>query len=234
VTAEQVLSRLRSLGSPHNRAGMARYGINVERALGISVTTLRRLAREIGHDHLLALRLWDSGVHEARVLACLIEEPREVSPEQMDRWTAGFASWDVCDLCCNTLFRHLQWAWDRTSVYSAAEPEFAKRAGFTLMAVLAVHDKQAPDDRFEQLLETIRRESADERNYVRKAVNWALRQIGKRNLRLNRAAVALASSLAASDSPAARWIGRDALRELTSPAVQARLEGREGPAATRE
>lgn len=218
MTYEQVMRRLRALGDPAAVAGMARFGINPQGTLGVPVPALRRLARELGTDRALARRLWASGVHEARILASMVEDPARVTRAQMDRWARAFDSWDVCDQCCLNLFRRSPHARAQALDWSGRSEPFVKRAGFALMAVLAVHDRQAPDPDFEPFLEAIAREAADERSDVRKAVNWALRQIGKRTPRLRRRAMAVARRLKRSESRAARWVGSDALRELEARA----------------
>ncbi len=202
---------------------MARFGIPVGRALGIPTPDIKRLAREIRRDHRLALELWRTGILEARALAAMIEEPKRASERQIERWVKDFDGWSICDGCCLYLIVRLPFAWRKAFEWSRRKREFEKRAGFALAAVLTVHDKQAPDARFLRFLPVIKRQARDERNFVKKAVNWALRQIGKRNRRLNRAALETARESSQIDSPAARWIAADALRELTSPAVQARL-----------
>ena len=221
---EQILEHLRSLANPQNVAGMARYGISTHNTLGISIYTLRPLAKEVGRDHNLALELWDSGIHEARILACYIDDPQLVTEEQMERWAADFDSWDVCDQVCSSLFDQTDLAYSKAHQWSERQEEFVKRAGFVLMAALAVHDKKADDEQFIAFLPIITRHATDGRNYVKKAVNWALRQIGKRNHRLNALAIQTAHEISQIDSPAARWIARDALRELDSEKVQARLK----------
>ena len=226
MEAEQVVRKLRSMASPRNVEGMARFGINPENTLGISVTELRKLAKGIGRDHALALELWDSGLHEGRILAAIIDEPDKVTAQQMEHWVVGFDSWDVCDQACTCLFDRTPFAFEKANEWSHRDEEFVKRAGFALMAGLAVHDKTATDDRFLAFFEHLKRESLDDRKYVKKAVNWALRQIGKRNVPLNRAAVDVATEISGLDSRAARWIASDALRELRSEAVQKRLESR--------
>jgi len=218
-----VLARLRDLSNPAAVSGMARYGINPENALGVSIPNIRSLARQIKKDHSLAQELWATGIHEARILASMVADPKLVSQTQMDAWVNDFNSWDVCDQCCLNLFQKTNLAYEKAAEWSRAEPEFVKRAGFALMACLAVGDKQAGDDRFEEFYPLIEAESADNRNYVRKAVNWALRQIGKRNLKLNRQAIEVAGRIQARDAGSARWIASDALRELTSQSVQERL-----------
>jgi len=223
MRCEEVLKRLKSLANPENVAGMARFGINPENTLGISVPTLRKMAREIGKNHALAQELWASGVHEARSLAALIDDPRQVTEDQMERWVADFDSWDVCDQCCGNLFDKTRFAYRKAVEWAARDDEFVKRAGFALMAWLAVHDKRAPDEAFLQFLPMIKRESGDARNFVKKAVNWALRQIGKRNAALNAEAIRTAEEIQSMGSKPGRWIASDALRELTSDKVRERL-----------
>ena len=213
------------MGSERNREGMARFGISTETALGISVTDLRRLGREIGRDHTLALALWDTGIHEARILASIVDDPKAVTEEQMELWVADFNSWDLCDQCCGNLFEKTPFAFRKVEEWTAREAVFEKRAGFSLIAYIAVHRKKAPDADFLPFLEIIKRKSTDERNFVKKAVNWALRQIGKRNAWLNRAAIETAQEIAAIPSQPARWIAADALRELAGEDVQKRLGG---------
>ncbi|MBM4155464.1 MAG: DNA alkylation repair protein [Lentisphaerae bacterium] len=216
MTRDEILARLRGLGCERNREGMARYGIRADKAYGVPMPALRALGRELGRDHALALDLWASGVHEARVLASLVDEPARVASAQMDAWARDLDSWDVCDQCCMNLFRRTPHAWGRAQAWSRRRAEFVKRAGFSLFAVLAVHDKGAPDARFHEVFAAVEREAGDDRNFVRKAVNWALRQAGKRNPALRRAAIACARRLRALDARSARWIGSDALRELES------------------
>ncbi|MBI2171845.1 MAG: DNA alkylation repair protein [Chloroflexi bacterium] len=220
---EEVLQRMYALANPANVKGMARFGINPKDALGVSVEALRKLAKEAGKSHALATQLWDSGVHEARILAALVDLPQEVTEAQMERWAAGFDSWDVCDQVCANLFDKTPSAYQKAAEWSARREEFVRRAAFALMAALAWHDKKADDARFLPFLPLIQQAATDDRPYVRKAVNWALRQIGKRNANLNVHAIAVAREVQALDSRAARWIAADALRELTSPKVQQRL-----------
>ena len=222
-TAQRAIARLKALGNPANVAGMARFGVHVKKAFGVSTPALRKLAREIGRDQKLSLQLWVTGIHDARHLAAMIGEPARVTPAQMQRWARDFASWDVVDGCCCHLFVYTPHAWKMALAWSRRGEEFVKRAGFALMAFLAVHDKKAADGKFLRLLPIIQRASRDDRHFVKKAVNWALRQIGKRNLRLNKSAIATGKKIRALGSPAARWIASDALRELTSSAVQERL-----------
>lgn len=219
-----IMDDLRAMENPANREGMSRFGINTSRAFGIPMPVIRRMAKHIGRDHHLAARLWESGVHEARILACLIDAPQEVSGEQMDAWAKEFDSWDLCDQCCSNLFDKTTLSWEKAVEWSGREEEFVRRAGFVLMAALAVHAKKAPDERFLPFFPLIIRESVDKRNFVKKAVNWALRQIGKRSTLLNARAIETARVLVRSDNPAAHWIGHDALRELTSDPVQEKLK----------
>jgi len=218
-----VLRELERLGEARNVAGMARFGIRAKIVYGVAKPKLDLLARKIGKDHHLAIALWRSGVHDARILAGMVEEPARVSARQMERWAKDFDNWDVCDGTCCHLFVFAKPAWGKALAWSKRTKEFEKRAGFALMAYLAYRDKAAPDEKFTRCLRFIEREAYDERNFVRKAVNWALRNIGKRNLRLNRAAIRAAEKIGKQDSRAARWIAGDALRELKSEAVQNRL-----------
>ncbi len=219
-----VLDTLRSLGDPQAVAGMARFGIDVPDAWGVSAPKLRNFAKEIGKDHKLAAQLWGSGVHDARLLATLIDDPAKVTPRQMERWVRDFNSWGLCDAACGCLFDKTPYAPDMAIEWTGREAEYVKRAGFVLMATLAVHDKQAPDERFEKFLPYLVEHATDERNFVKKGVNWALRQIGKRNRRLNKLAIRTAKEIHKLDSSSARWIASDALRELTSEKVKKRLK----------
>ena len=186
MNIEDIISKLESLANPESVKGMARYGINPENTLGISIPQLRAMAKSIGKSHSLADELWRSGEHEARILAAMTDEPRKVTDEQLERWVKDIDSWDVCDMCCSNLFDRTKYARKKAVEWSGRKEEYVKRAGFSLMAALAVHDKGSPDDLFIGFLPVIERESTDERNYAKKAVNWALRQIGKRNAALNR------------------------------------------------
>lgn len=210
-----AMAALQAQARPAELAGMARFGLNPARRLGVAVPVLRRLGRQLGPDHALALALWDSGVPDAQILATLVAEPQPLTAAQMDAWTRGMASWDVCDQACNNTFvRRPDLAWERIAVWAADPAEFVRRAAFALLATLAVHDKAAPDEAFLAALPLVEAAADDERNYVCKAVNWALRQIGKRNHRLLEAAWACAEDLRRRDSRSARWIAADALREL--------------------
>jgi len=222
-TCRQCLAALRRLGSRRNIESMARFGIRAKNAFGVGKPSMDGLAKRVGKSHALAGQLWNSGVHDARILAGLVDQPHRVGPAQMDRWVRDFDNWDVTDGTCCHLFAHTAFAWRKATEWSRRTGEFQKRAAFALMAYLAVHDRRAADEKFVRLLPIIRREAADGRNFVRKAINWALRQIGKRNLRLNRAAIREAQRIRETGSPAARWIAADALRELRGAAVQQRL-----------
>ncbi len=220
---EKYIEQLKSLANPEAVAGMARFGINPNNTYGVSIPALRKIARETGKDHALAQKLWQSGIHEARILAGMIDIPDMVSEEQMEAWAADFDSWDVCDQVCSNLFDKTEFAYQKAHEWSGRKEEFVKRSGFVLMAALSVHDKKANDDKFLEFLPIIKKEAIDDRNFVRKAVNWALRQIGKRNMNLNRAAIEKAKEIQEIDSKSARWIASDALRELTAEKVQKKL-----------
>ena len=223
TSVKDVLDKLQSKARPEQLKGMAKYGMTVEQRLGVSVPDMRKLAKEIGRDHRLALALWSTGIAEARILAAMIDDPDKLTEEQMEDWVKGINSWDVCDQVCMDLFRKNQLAWKKILDWSKRKEEFVKRTAFSLIACLAWHDKKAADEKFLELLPIIIREAVDERNFVKKAVNWALRNIGKRNLNLNRAAVNTAREIQRLDSKVARWIAADAIRELESDAIQSRL-----------
>jgi 3-methyladenine DNA glycosylase AlkD len=218
-----IIAEMKEEADPKAVKGMARFGISSKNTLGLSIPTLRSMAKRIGKDHQVALGLWESGIHEAKILAALVDEPAEVTEAQMEEWVSEFDSWDVCDGCCGTLFDKTPWAHAKAREWSRRKEEFVKRAGYVLMAELAVHDNGAPDKAFLRLFPDIERGSTDSRNFVKKAVNWALRQIGKRNTKLNWEARKLAKSISAIDNPSARWIASDALRELRSEAVRKKL-----------
>jgi 3-methyladenine DNA glycosylase AlkD len=213
---DELIARLKAMENPVNVAGMARFGINSKNTLGISVVTLRKIAREAGKDHALALKLWSSGIHEARILACFIADPKKVTPAMMNRWVKNFDSWDVCDQCCMNLFDKTPYAYEKVKEWSIRKEEFVRRAAFALMAGLAVHDKEASNRDFQRFFPLIKASATDSRNYVKKAVNWALRQIGKRNSFLHGEALRTANEVAKMDSSSARWIAADAIRELKS------------------
>lgn len=217
---DEIVKKLKFLSDPKSVAGMARFGINPDNTYGVSIPNLRKIAKQGGKDHLLAQRLWSSGIHEARILAGMIDVPEVVTEKQMEQWVKGFDSWDVCDQVCSNLFDKTLFAHKKAREWSKREEEFVKRAGFVMMAALSVHDKKTKDEAFIKFFPIIKRESTDSRNFVKKAVNWALRQIGKRNSRLNKKAIEAAKEIEKIDSKTAKWIASDALRELTSKAVQ--------------
>jgi 3-methyladenine DNA glycosylase AlkD len=216
---ESALAWLKRQSTKRTREGMARYGIPSDNALGVSVGDIHLLAKRLGRNHQLAAALWDTGIYEARMLAAFVDEPGKVTPAQMDRWCRDFDSWAICDTICFHLFDRTPVAWKKARQWSSSPREFVKRAAFALMASLVVHDKATPGTRFRTFLPLIEQGARDERNFVKKAVNWALRCIGKRDPALNLAAVAVAKRLAASKEAPCRWVGKDALRELTSPKV---------------
>lgn len=228
MDAEEVLARLESISDRTRLEGMSRYGIKVNDALGVSMPEMRALAKSLGKDHILAMELWRSGVHEARIMASLLADPHILIEEQMEEMVRGLDSWDVCDQCCSNLFSRTPMAMRKALEWSGREDEFQKRAGFATMAALAVHGKKLGDEDLLLLLEAVVEESDDDRDYVRKAVNWALRQIGKRNLHLNGMAIGAAERILVKGDRASRWIASHALRELRGEAVQERLKSRQG------
>jgi len=224
MNSKQIISKLKSHANPKNAEGMARFGISTKGTLGVPIPILRKMAKEIGKNHKLAQELWKSKIHEARLLACFIDEPEKVTKSQINSWAKDFDSWDTCDQCCGNLFDKTDFAWEKAHELVHRKEEFVRRTGFVLMATLSVHDKKAKNSDFEKLFPLIKQYATDERNFVKKAVNWALRQIGKRNLKLNKRAVAAAKEIQKIDSKSAKWIANDALRELQSEAVQQRLK----------
>lgn len=218
-----ILSWLREHGSAEALSGMARYGIPDERAFGIPMRVMKAYAKELGTNHRLALSLWDTGWYEARTVAVFIADPAELTREEMDRWAADFDSWAICDTACFHLFDRTDSAWSSVPRWAKTEAEFNKRAAFALLWGLSVHDKASGDEPFLEALRWIDEGAQDERLYVKKAVDMALRAVGKRSPALNVAACKLARRLAARDDATPRWIGRHALRELESSRVQARL-----------
>ncbi len=217
----QLLQELQSFGNEHNRAGMSRFGINTENAYGVSIPVIRNIAKHYKKNHLLAIALWHSGVHEARLLAVFVDDPKQVTEKQMEAWVKNFNSWDLCDQACGNLFSKTPFAYQKAIEWTYRNEEFVKRAGFSMMAYLAVHDKKAADEIFLELFPHIEREAKDSRNYVKKSVNWALRQIGKRNPDLCAEAIELASRIKEQPFPSARWIASDALRELQKKSLVA-------------
>jgi 3-methyladenine DNA glycosylase AlkD len=221
-----VLKWLDRRGTKRNRDGMARYGIVAPRAFGVSVGDLREIGRRVGRDHEIALALWDSGWHEARMLCAFVAEPARVTPRQMDRWARDFDNWAICDGICFHLFDKTPHAWRKVDAWAPARQEFVRRAAFALLAALALHDRRTADERFLAAFPLIERAASDERNFVKKGVSWALRGVGSRSAPLNAAALDLARRLAASESSPARWIGRDTLKDLNRPLVRKRLAAR--------
>jgi 3-methyladenine DNA glycosylase AlkD len=220
---QSALDWLKRRGTKARRDGMARYAIPSEKAFGVAMKDVQALAKQLGRNHELAGALWETGWYEARLLAAYVDEPARITPEQMDRWGGDFDNWAICDTVCFALFDRTPHAWRKVEQWAPSKEEFVKRAAFALLWGLTVHDKAAGDAPFTQGLRFIERAATDERNFVKKAVNMALRAVGKRNAALNTAAIAVAQRLAASPNDAARWVGKDALRELTSPAVSRRL-----------
>jgi len=222
---EEVIKELESLSNPEDVEGMSRFGINPEKTYAVRIPQLRQIAKKIGKNHEMAHKLWYAGYRETRIIASIIEDPKLLTDAQMDEWVLNFDTWDICDQCCMNLFRKTPLAYKKIYQWSQRNEELVKRASFTLIATLAVHDKKASDDTFEKFLPLIIRESCDGRNYVKKAVNWALGQIGKRNNQLNKKAIETAVKIQKIDNKAAKWIARDALRELTSEKIQERIKG---------
>ncbi len=220
---EEIINELEELSNPDDVAGMARFGITPQKTYAVRIPDLRRIAKKAGRSHDLAEELWELNYRETRILACMIEDPELVSGEQMDKWVLEFDFWEICDQCCMNLFEKTDLAYFKAVEWSYRPEEFVKRAGFTLMARLAVSDKGAKDDVFMNFFPHIIRGSTDERNYVKKAVNWALRQVGKRNINLNKMAIEIADEMHKFDSKSARWVASDALRELKDEKVQKRL-----------
>lgn len=218
-----ALAWLERRGTKKNRDGMARYGIVAPKVFGVSMGTMRSLARRLGKRHDLAEALWTTGWYEARMLAVMVDEPERVTAAQMERWARAFDNWAICDTATFVLFDRTRHAWPKVRQWSRRRDEFVKRAAFALLASLTVHDKAAPDERYLEGLALIEREAHDERHFVKKAVNWALRSIGKRSPMLNREAVAVARRMVSASDAARRWVGKDALRELTSSGVRRRL-----------
>jgi len=228
MTVGEIIKKLELLENPVNIAGMARFGIVTKKAFGVSAPVLKGLAKEIKNQaenrHWLALELWETGIHEARVIAYLIDNPQEVTPEQMESWAADFDNWAICDGTCGHLFCRTRFAYKKAFEWAERDAEFVKRAGLVLPAWLAVHDKRAADEKIVQFLPLLEKHANDERNFIKKAVNWSLRQIGKRSPDLNRLAIETAEKIKAQNTRAARWIASDALRELTSEKMLERLK----------
>ena len=226
MTVIEVLDYLRKKGSRKNVEGMKRFGIVAPNAFGVNAPAIRKLAKQIGTDHSLAQHLWKTGYHEARIIAALIADPEKTNQRLMEHWVNDFDNWAVCDTCCGELFDSTPFAIAKAKEWCSRRKEFVKRAGFVMVAALAVHDKALTDNVFTSFFPLIQRESNDDRNFVRKAVNWALRQIGKRNSSLHSRALKIAETLSSSPDRTARWIGKDAVRDLTSRSTQRRLQRR--------
>ena len=220
---QQTLASLEQMSSRKDHDNLKRFGITAEQAFGVSMANIQRLAKGLGRDHNLAAALWETGWYEARLLTSFVDDPARVTSGQMDRWCRDFDNWGICDTVCFFLFDRTPFAWDKVTKWSNARPEFVKRAAFALLASLAGHDKTASDDQFLQSLVLIERAADDDRNFVKKAVSWALRRIGGRSAVLNEASIALARRLSESSEPSARWIGMEALRDFKRPAARQRL-----------
>lgn len=219
-----ILETFKSLANEANLEGMARFGIKSETAFGVNIPVLRKMAREIGKNHSLALQLWEQPYHEAKLLATLVADPKQTDSLMMEKWVKDFYSWDICDQCCGNLFEDTALAYQKAQVWAAREEEFVRRAGFVMMARLAVSDKKAENQKFEEFLPLIKTYSTDSRNFVKKAVNWALRQIGKRNWALNKKALEAAKEIYNQDNKTAKWIAADAMRELEKDQIRKRIK----------
>ncbi|MEI7640014.1 MAG: DNA alkylation repair protein [bacterium] len=224
MTYLEVIKKIRSMANKKNVEGMARFGINSKNTLGVPMGRLRELAKKLKNEHTLALKLWASGIHEAKILASIIDDPEKVTEKQMDLWVKDFDSWDVCDQTCMNLFGNTKYAYKKVYAWAKRKEEFVRRASFAMIAVLAWHDEKAENEVFVKMLPLIKKYATDERNFVRKAVNWALRHIGKRNMALNKEALKTAKEMEKQASKTERWIAKDAIRELTSPKIQARVK----------
>ena len=220
---QSVLAELEAMSTTRDRDNLVRFGITAKKAFGVSMANTQRIAKRVGRSHELAAALWETGWYEARALTAFVDEPARVTSSQMDRWCRDFDNWGICDTLCFHLFDRTPYAWAKVEQWHDRRGEFVRRAAFALLASLALHDKKAPDQPVRDSLALIESAAMDDRNFVKKGVSWALRLIGRRSLALNRDAVALARQLSASPDPAARWIGKDAVRELTSPLVMRRL-----------
>jgi 3-methyladenine DNA glycosylase AlkD len=223
---QAALAWLKRHGTKKTRDGFARYGIHTEKAFGVSMGDVQALGKRLGRNHELAAALWATGWYEARLLTSYVDDPARVTSQQMDRWCRDFDNWGICDTVCFCLFDRTPHAWTKVTKWSGRREEFVKRAAFALLASLALHDKRSGDEPFLESLRFIERAAGDERNFVKKGVSWALRGIGRRNAALHAASLELARRLAASPDPSARWIGKDALKDITRPAVARRLAAR--------
>jgi len=220
------LAMLKAKSTRAYRDGMARYGLPSDNALGVPVGAIRAIAKQLGRNHKLALALWKTGVFEARMLATMVDDPAEVTPAQMDQWTADFDNWGICDTACFVLFDRTPHVGAKIRKWAPKKEEFVRRTAFALMASAALHDKDSDDKVFLKYLPLIERAAADNRNFVKKGVSWALRSIGSRSVGLHKASIALAAKLAKSEDSTERWIGRDALNDLQRPLVAKRVAGK--------
>jgi 3-methyladenine DNA glycosylase AlkD len=223
TSMEEILNKLKKKAKSNQLEGMAKFGMSVEQRLGVSVPEMRKIAKELGKDHKVALELWNTGITEARIIAAMIDEHEKLTEKQMEDWVKDINSWDVCDQVCMNLFEKTPLAWKKILDWSKREEEFVKRAAFALIACLAWHDKESEDEEFIKLLSVVKSGATDDRNFVKKAVNWALRNIGKRNPNLNKVAIKAAKEIQQIDSKTARWIASNAVKELESESVQRRL-----------
>ncbi|MGB3346080.1 MAG: DNA alkylation repair protein [Candidatus Humimicrobiia bacterium] len=219
----EVIKELKSLSDPRAVEGMAKFGIRGEKRIGVSIPELRRMAKTIGKDHKLALKLWSRKIPETMILASMVDDPEKVTEQQMEDWVKDINSWDVCDQLCMNLFEKVPFIIKKIKDWSKRDGEFVKRTAYSLIACLAWHDKESSDEKFINFIPIIKSGATDERNFVKKAVNWALRNIGKRNLNLNKVVIKAAKEIQKMDSKVARWIASDAIRELTSEKIQNRL-----------
>ena len=226
MTCEQVIEELRSLGSPKNIEGMKRYNITVEKSFGVPAPQIRSIAKQITMNHDLALQLWDSRYHEARILAAIIADPERTKLSMLDRWVNEIQNWAQCDNCCAELFEKTKYAYSLPFRWAKNEKEFVRRAGFVMIAEMAVHHKETEDKEFQKFFSLLKKYSIDERNFVKKGVNWALRQVGKRNISLHKKVIALSKEIQNIPSSSARWISNDALKELTNPKTVALIKRR--------
>ena len=220
----EIINEFKLNGSEKNLGGMKRFGINALNGFGVPIPVLRKLSKKIGRNHELGLQLWETEIHEARLLASMIAESEKVTKSQMNKWVKDFYSWDICDQVCMNLFRETKFAYEKAAEWASSKHEFIKRAGFVLMATLAVHSKELADEDFIKFFPLIKKGSIDERNFVKKAVNWAIRQIGKRNHVLNKKAIKLSEEILGLDSKSAKWIAKDALKELNDPKILKRIK----------
>lgn len=221
---QEIINRLESISNPGNIEGMARFGITPEKTYAVKIPELRKIAKEAGKNHDLALKLWELDFRETKILACMIDDPKMVSSKQLNEWASEFDYWEICDQCCMNLFRKTVFAYDKIFEWGEDEDEFVKRAAFSLLAVMAVHDKMQPDERFEDYFPLLISASTDNRNFVKKAVNWAIRSIGKKNSNLNKKSIELAEEILALNTKSSKWIANNALKELKSENVRKKLE----------